>query len=290
MPTRFIYLLISTVGSACWDFFSKFLFDKYPKLTVAGMMTYGWLIEIVGLLIYVLVTGKDINLFNQSSMFLGLLGGILCIRFIGNKLYYEGMKKLDVSLVAILFTFSTIVSVVVGIRYHGESITFYKVLWVLLIMWAIIAINYQNNINISDKKFILFVLGSAVIYGIVANVEKIVWLDFDPFIFRLYYSLFSIALFGIIYPKDLKQDFKYTKEGYFRWINLLASLSFSVWNICSLLAFKYGAEAGKLDAINNASIFIIILLEVIFLHNRDNLKLKIVLSVLTFIGMFLLRL
>jgi hypothetical protein len=55
------------------------------------------------------------------------------------------------------------------------------------------------------------------------------------------------------------------------------------------MAFRYGAEAGKVDAINNSAIFIIILLEIIVFKNREHLWLKVCLSVLTFLGMLLLK-
>lgn len=290
MQLRFIRIILSTLGSAFGDFLSKFLFEKYPKLTVAWSMTYGRLLEIIWLYIFILASGRSLMIRNESWLFLWLLALLLWIRFVGNKLYYEGVKKLDVSFVAILFTFSTIVSVIWWILFHAEAVTYIKFLGIAFIMFSIIALNYVDiHREVIQKKYIWFILASACIYGVVANVEKIVWLDFDPFVFRFRYSLCSVWLFCVFYPKDLKQDLVYVKEWYFWWINALTAISFSLWNIGTLLAFKYGAEAGKVDAINNSAIFIIILLEILVLKNRDNIWLKIVLSILTFCGMLLLK-
>lgn len=287
---RFFWILLSTLGSACGDFLSKFLFDKYPNLSVAGSMTYGWLFEIVCLGVYILMVWEDFVIWNQSIFFIQLLVGLLIVRFIANKLYYEGVKRLDVSFVAILFTSSTLISVLGWILFHAESVTLIKFLGIWLIMWSIIAINYIDiHRQSSARKYILFVLASACIYGIVANVEKVVGLDFDPFVFRFWYSLFSVLLFLILYPKDLKEDLKYAKEGIFWGINILTSIAFSLRNIATLLAFKYGAEAWKVDAINNSAIFIIILLEILILKNREHIWLKIGLSAVTFIAMLLLK-
>lgn len=211
MQLWFVRIVLSTLWSAFGDFLTKFLFEKYPKLTVAWSMTYGRLLEIVWLCIFILVSGRSLMIRNESRLFLWLLLLSLLIRFVANKLYVEGIKKLDVSFVAIIFTFSTIVSVIWWILFHAETVTVLKFLGVFLIMSAIVAVNYVdlNEEGIKQKKYIWFILASACIYGVVANIEKIVWLDFDPFVFRFRYSLCSVWLFCLFYPKDLKQDLIY---------------------------------------------------------------------------------
>jgi uncharacterized membrane protein SirB2 len=51
-----------------------------------------------------------------------------------------------------------------------------KFLGIVLIMLAIVAVNYidMNKEGIKQKKYIWFVLASACIYGVVANIDKIV--------------------------------------------------------------------------------------------------------------------
>lgn len=281
--------MISTFAWAIADFLAKVLFRQHHGLTVSGYLVASWLIEICVLLIFV-VWWKGEAAYDMyfSWLFRILLGVTFVLRFGWNILYYTSMRRLDASIVTVLFTFSTIVSVIIGIIIYNESLWREKWLWVALTVGSIILV--YSHISRKKKQLILFwgVLWSALLYGIQANVEKMVWLTFDPFVFRLWYSLLSVLWLLVLYKHDVTHDIKYIKHHSFWVISSISALLFMTMNICYYLAFAAGAEAGKADAINNIGIFIIIALEFFIFREKSRRPIKLLAAVLSCLWVWLL--
>lgn len=289
MQSWFVYLMMSTVAWGLADFLAKVLFRKHQGLTVAGYLVASWVLEIGVLLVYVVGRKADVALDMYALwLFRGLLAATFVVRFGSNILYFSGMKHLDASLVTVLFTFSTIVTVLLGVVVHGESWWWIKALGVALTIGAIVLVYHHVSVKKKHLLFFWCVLGAAVLYGIAANIEKVVGLHIDPFVFRLWYSLFSVGGLLMLYPRDIAHDVKYTKHISFRVINGISALLFMVVNVAYYYSFAAGAEAGKVDAINNVAIFLIIALEFFVFGDRDRWLFKLIAAGLSCLWIWLL--
>lgn len=277
MHVWFVYLMISTVAWSIADFLSKVLFEKHHGLTVWGYLVASRLIEIVLLFVFVLVWKQEVAAQMYTSwLFWWLLLGTFVVRFGGNILYYTSMRRLEASVVTVLFTSSTIVTVTLGIIFYGESLGWMKWVGVALTIGAILLLHSHIEWKHKQHPLFWFVLWSAVLYAIAANIEKTVWLAFDPFVFRLWYSMLSVLWLLFVYKEDITHDLKYIHHTSFRVINAISAVLFFIMNISYYFSFATGAEAGKVDAINNIGIFFIILLEILIFRDRERLWIKIV--------------
>lgn len=289
MHRRFVYLMISTISSAIADFLAKILFKQHHGLTTAGYLVFSWLVELLVLGIYVVWWKWWVTeLLYGNALFRLVLMVVIWLRFVGNLLYYGGMRRLDASVVTVVFTLSTLVSIAVGVWRYDESLAWTKLLGWVLTIGAVFVVYY--HIERKKQRFRLFwrVIASAVLYGIIVNIEKFVWLSFDPFVFRRWYGMGSVLWLLLFYRHDVLHDTKYLHSASFWCINSVSALLWMVMNVSYYVAFAIGAEAGKTDAINNIAIFFIIALEYFFFRDRGRWQWKLLAAVLSTIGVWLL--
>jgi drug/metabolite transporter (DMT)-like permease len=69
-----------------------------------------------------------------------------------------------------------------------------------------------------------------------------------------------------------------------------AAIFYAAFNVFTFIAYRNGSNVGASDAINNSSIFIIILLEILLLNDKSDLRKKLLCAIIAFSGIALIGL
>lgn len=198
--------------------------------------------------------------------------------------YFKSLKVKNISLSIILAMFSIVITTVLGIILFDESISWLKFAGIILVVIAIIVVQWQNAIF---EKNHLFGLLAGLGFGIAYTLDKSIATTVHPLVY-LWVGYFLTAL-GIFLsgPKDVVKSASGKPFKVF-WPVIVSGLAYFFHNGSTLLAYNFGGEVGRIDAINNTQVFLIILFEFFILKEKSALAKKLVTAAIAFAGVVIL--
>ena len=286
MSSWFILTIISIVVLASAEIAQKIALTRKDDISAEANNFVVWLIQGVMALGYLLFVGpQSLPIFSVSLLFQLLILG--SVYFWAGTLYYSSYKNGSVSINSVLVSSSIIVSTVLGIIFFGESISLLKFVGSLIIIGAIIYLNYEKGSKWNKANN--YALAGAGLYGVGFTLDKAFSLSLTPHIYQILFA-FSIGLTGLIYRKSqIISDLKKVEFNTLKVMSISA-LTFFIWNKLNFVAYSIGGEVGRIDSINNSVIFLIIIMEFFFLKDRSNLKKKIIAATIAMSGVTILGL
>jgi drug/metabolite transporter (DMT)-like permease len=152
------------------------------------------------------------------------------------------------------------------------------------VLFSIILLNYKSSI-IEKNHF--YGLGAGVIFGILYTLDKSITFDIHPLIY-IFWSFMMIAVWGFVLGrKEVIESLKNKKFNNFKPI-IFSGVAYFLYNFFTFTAYTFGGEVGRIDAINNSQIFIIILFEFFILRHTKGVFIKIISTILAVVGIFIL--
>jgi len=284
-------ILLSALTGSLADTITKYVFKNNPKIGVSYWMVISWIPEIILLSVILLATGRVKDLIAIPAFVLVPIIIVSAVKFIGNKGSYTALKYIPISVVYILGLSSTVFTNILGVIIYHESVTPIKIFGISLVILSIIILFYErHHLKHLFNKYALFVILSAVFYSIGWLLDKYFGLNIDFFIFRFLYSIVNLVIFFMVDIQEMDRSHKAFNEKPTKLILPLLAVSFLyfLYAFAYMAAYKDGAEAGKVDAINNIGVFVVIALEAFILKDRTNLVKKIVAAIICVIGVSLL--
>lgn len=234
-------------------------------------------------LIFALVKGANFSLFS-GNIFILLLAGALwgaCQVFL-----FKALQLVEASELTIVSSLRVIVTIVASIIFLNQIFTGWNIVGTLLILASTLLI-VDTRKGFKLNKGFVYILVMAIFSGlaIVADSSNVQHYDV------LVYSTFSNFLSGLFilafYPTVMKQWKHFTQAGFL--IKMLPLAIFSATQgILYLFALSYGGNTAQVGTIRQSSLIVTIILAVIFLKERGNLKRKFFAAALVTLGVILL--
>lgn len=199
-------------------------------------------------------------------------------------LYLRSFKVKSISFSLIFISFSVVVSTILGIIFLSESAGLLKFLGIILIMLSIFLVNYKN---VSLEKNNFYALLAGIIFGFNYFLDKSIVLEIHPLIY-IFWSFLMISVWGFIFNiKDFIDSVKIKKINDYKFI-IFSAIGYFLFNLFTFMSYSYGGEVGRVDAINNSQIFLVILFEFLILRQKEGLARKIFTSLLAVVGVCIL--
>lgn len=281
----FFYVLISILCFAAIELLYKTYVEINQKIAANSLsvLTNLW---IAGLSLIVLILFKIPIVSPSLPVGAIIINALLYV--LASGIYYESYKHIPASIATILGMSSAIVSTVLGIQFFGESTNIMKFIGLGLIMLSVVILYWEKSrINV---KYYLFALAAGSLFGCAYMLDKYIITVAHVDIWQF---LFISVCFAI--PMKLMINIR----TFFTSVNSLTMKShvFAIYigacNVtayyCVYRAYQLGGEVGKIDALNNISIFAIILGEFYLFHDRTNLRNKIIAASICVVGAVMLK-
>jgi drug/metabolite transporter (DMT)-like permease len=202
----------------------------------------------------------------------------------GVLLYFKSLKVKNISLSVVLAMFSVVVSTTLGIIFFHESTHILKFFGIVLIMLAVILVQWKNNLL---EKNHFFALAAGISFGISYTLDKSIVTQINPLLYIFVGFLLSAITSFLFGPFKVIDSIKNKPLKSFRPI-VLSGLGYFLFNLFTYLSYLYGGEVGRVDAINNTSVFLIILFEFFVLKETTSLGKKIITALIAFAGVAVL--
>ena len=212
---------------------------------------------------------------------------VLLVTFISSismVLYLKSFQVKNISISTIFISFSAIVSTSLGIIFFSESTNYLKFLGIALVLVAIIIVNYKNAIL---EKNHFYGLVAGLIFGVSYVLDKSILLNIHPIVY-IFWSFLLIAVWGFLLGnKAVINSIKNKKLKNYNPI-MVSGAGYFLFNFFTFTAYGIGGEVGRIDAINNAQVFLIILFEFFVLKQTRGTARKLFSAGLAILGIFIL--
>jgi drug/metabolite transporter (DMT)-like permease len=284
-------VLLSTLSYSVADIFQRDVYKKAPNMSVAFWTVITWIPEIIALFLYVTFSHSLhflIEVFVSGAIF--FLSAAL-FKFLSVRFLYQVFKEVEVSIITIIMMSSNVFSLMIGKFIFAESITLMQYIGsVILILGCIFIIRPKKDHFLVSKKNLLYLFLAAIGLSAGFAIDKYAGLNLDIFATRFWISLLTCALFLIFCFKDIFVKFKsqLNAVNILRVSFLITVLFYPIYALAQYFAFYHGASVFLVDVLNNLSLVFILILEILFLKERDNLLQKIIATGIVGVGAVLL--
>jgi drug/metabolite transporter (DMT)-like permease len=284
MQSWYFIAIISIIAVAIGEIAQKLSITSKKDFSAETINFSIGVLQTIFSLVFVIIIGESFPNNFTPQLFIQLVVSSI-IAFFFFKFLYTSYKGNSASISQVIFSLSVIVSTTLGILIFHESVTIAKFIGITVIVIGVIIANYKKGEKFS--KYNLLAILAALTYGFLAIMDKsfstTISIHWYQVLFSAGYSIISLIFAGRKITREVRQMDILT----FRTI-FISAVTFTIFNKLTYLSYSLGGEIGKVDAINNTNVFLIILMEYFILKERTDIKKKIISSVLAVAGVIIL--
>ncbi len=251
--------------------------------SVSGTLTFLFQSLLTLPIIFIMNLQGEMGRVFQADTILNLIC-VTIVASIGMIFYLRSFKVVNISYSSIFISFSSIISTSLGIIFLSESVSLYKFVGIFLVLISIVSLNINNA---ALEKNHLYGILAGIFFGIMYTLDKSIVTKTHPLIY-IFWAFFLVSVFGfIVRPVKMIQVVKGLTLKDFTPI-FISGFGYFIYNLCTFIAYSLGGEVGKVDAINNSQVFLIILAEFFIFKQKDGVFRKIITALIAFLGVAIL--
>jgi drug/metabolite transporter (DMT)-like permease len=201
-------------------------------------------------------------------------------------LSFKGLKTTEVSENSILWSSKSMWAMMAAIIFLHEPIDLKRIIGMFLVVTAIIIISWKGK-KLKFNKGHFLILFAALLSGFAFTNDAFLLNYFEVLSYSAIAFLFPPLILLIIRPKSI---FKFKLFLNKKRLFLILIISFFVFfsSIAVYSSYQQGGDASQIAPISQSSAILIVILAFIFLKERSHFFLKLIGSLLAFVGVLLL--
>lgn len=276
------FALLSVLAGSVSNLYQKIAMREEKTDAVASAVTFQILTG-VAYFIYALIRGFHIPDISLAPYFLFSM----ILYATGTVFFFRAIKLIEASEMTIINGVGSLVTILASFIFLHESLSLPQLLGALLILFAVIVINFSKKGIVINKGMWLAVAGTCS-YGLAVISDTHIIRSFEAASF-IPIGAFGTALVMMIwYYKKIPLVIKTVKTAEKNLVIFCALYAVSA--ITFYHSLQLGALVGQVSTIFRASIIVTVLLSSIFLNERKHLGKKILGAILTTVGVILVSL
>lgn len=284
--TWFTFSILSIFALAVAELTQQHLLNKKNAFGERASAVLTFLVQSIITVPFLFMLGLSNQVFSIFN--LTIFPKVLLVTFISSiamVLYLKSFRVKNISISTIFIAFSALVSTSLGIIFFSESTSYLKFIGISLILFAIVVVNYKNAIL---EKNHFYGLAAGFIFGICYTIDKSIILEIHPLVY-IFWAFSMVALWGIVLGgRSVINSIRGKKLEAYRPI-IISGIGYFLFNFFTFTAYKLGGEVGRVDAINNSQIFLIILFEFFVLKHTEGIIRKLLSAGLAIGGILMLN-
>ncbi len=198
--------------------------------------------------------------------------------------YLKSFQVKNISISTVLLSSSVLVTTALGILFLGETTSILKFLGIFLVLSALVFINL-NKANLEKNH--LYGLAAGWLFGIAYTLDKLVVVKTSPLVY-FSTSVTLVSIFGLITGyKTIVADLRQANTATIKKI-IFSACCYFIYNMATFVAYSQRGEVGRIDAINNSQVFLILLFEFFILRNTKGFATRLLAAAIAFTGVYIL--
>lgn len=205
---------------------------------------------------------------------------------LGNIFVFQALKAVEASKFTILFAARGLFTVIASTLFLRELLTSYQYLGgILILLSIIIAVIKRNQLRFEthDKLALL----AAFFFGIASANDRYLLTALNLYQFVVLSFVLSGMLVGVVYYRKLLLIRSILNTSIYKKMFAL-SLVYGLSAVFFFASLQIAPSASQVAVINLTSTITIVLLGVVLLKERDNLRQKMIGALLAFLGLVLI--
>lgn len=278
-----LFILLSVFLSAISTLLQKVLLRDDKSDPVAFSILFQLL---TGLLVAICGFGLgDMSLKNFTLVLPNLILMVLLYGF-GNVFLFWALKKIDASKFTIIFSGRAIFTIIASTLIIQETLSQRQIIGVVLIITSIIIVSYLKTKFRFDKAELAATV-AALFFGFATTNDRIALssMSLYPYVSLAFVApaLFILMLnpSNIYKIKSLAQSRIFTKIFFLCIVYALSAITF-------FIALQKGTNSSQVATVNLTSVIITVLMAILILKEKENMKRKLFAAVLSFFGLLLI--
>lgn len=261
----------------------KFLTNKNVSPTAFSIMESFWAMSL--LLPFVLHFGLEFTGGSKEVILLiiksAASGGAALLLNIG-------LKQIAASEYQIINSSNLFITLVTGIIFFSEELSWIKIISCLLVFSAILLVTIRKQ-KVRFNKYHLIAFASTTIFALVYTADKALVEYFNNFSFLFLAFIISQITKFVLTPKNISLLPKSAmKKDYLPASVITGAFLVGIY-VFQYFAYDVGGDLSSVNIIKGTATVFIVLLSALFLKDREILLRKIIASVLVSIGIILFK-
>lgn len=278
-----ILLAISIVTYAASVVLQRVLLKKENSDPIAFSIVFQLITGII-IYFYTIVNGFIMPDFSTNWLNFVLMAILYAL---ANVFIFHSLKLIEASKFTILFSSRVFWTVGAAVFFLKETFSFQQLIGTFLIIVSVIMVSWEKE-KIRLNRGELFAIIGAALFGL-AFVNDAFILRSNDVASYLVISFITPAL--LIWITNLKstKNMKHLVDKTTLPKLLVLSTFYAISGITIFLAYQIGKNAAQIGPLDQIATILIVVFGVFFLKERDYILRKLVGSVVTFVGAFLLK-
>lgn len=198
--------------------------------------------------------------------------------------YLKSFQVKNISISTVLLSSSVLVTTALGILLLGENTSLLKFFGIFLVLTALVFINL-NKANLERNHF--YGLAAGWLFGIAYTLDKLVVVKTSPLVY-FSTSVTLVSIFGLISGyKTIVADLQQANIATLKKI-IFSACCYFIYNMATFIAYSQHGEVGRIDAINNSQVFLILLFEFFILRHTKGFAIRLLAAAIAFTGVYIL--
>lgn len=199
---------------------------------------------------------------------------------------FKGIKLIEASEHTILLTSSRLWLLAGAVLFLHERLTGKKLIGTVIILLGVIITQWKR------RKFVVnqgafYVLVAAMLFAISEVISYFILKDFDVFSFMVYACAFSLTALIAVNPQAIRKlSFYFYPKHAFNIV--IVSFNDALANLCGFIAYQIGRNALQIGPLMSTQTIVTVLLAILILRERGNMRQKLSGAVLAVAGTILL--
>lgn len=284
--TWFAFSLASVVSLAVAELSLQNVLNRKKSFTPRTTAFLGYVLQSVLILPFLIFFFREDFLSIFTPEIFPRIMAVCLISSIATLFYAKSFQVKNISVSSIFGSLSIVVSTCLGIYFYNEGTHFIKFVGIAAILVSIVILNIRNA---ALEKNHFYGLAAGALYGLCYVLDKGNVQSITPPVYVFWLFLFTAFFVFIFNPKEVIVSIRDESFPTFKII-VLSSIGFLLYNLLTFMAYTTGGEVGKVDAINNSQVFLIIIFEYFILRQKTSIGRKLLAAAIAFGGVLILGL
>lgn len=226
---------------------------------------------------------------NLQTVWISAVAMILS-QVLGNVTYFKGIEKLEASITQIAFSSIVIWGALLSFLFLGSHFTFLQIAGIVFLLGAILLVQYKKGkFKLSSNMIYIFV--SAGFFAIFQVTSAQLSHTMTAATYLLLANLGTVVFLGIVYFKKVYKDILSLFENLKNvlYASLFASSTSLLYFLFSYFAYQVAPDRGVVVLLLTTQVIVSVILGIIFLKEKENMKRKIIAGALAVIASILIK-
>lgn len=266
--------------------FARILQKKVTAQPKADPIAFSMIYQILnGVLIGVFAVATGHIFLDYENLFPNIIYATILYTFAG-VFFYKSLKLADASTVSLILATTSVWTTLSSIYFLNERLNSKEIIGITFILSSILLISYKGFSTLKFNRGEVYALIASIFFGVALTNDFYIIGEDDPYLYSSLSFILPGLLTMLVFPKHVNKISWFLSKRVILKLFVVCGL-YSTALVSMLLAYNNGGKGSILSPLSQMSVILIVFLSIFLLNERKDLKIKLIASVVSVIGVMI---